>query len=104
MLIKKRIINKDDLSRKIQEGVGEISSIVKRTLGPGGLPIIIERIGQALDGTPLAPKITKDGVSVADECSSIDPEKDLIIQSVKAICRKTNSVAGDGTTTAIVLG
>jgi len=100
----KKILEKEVLFPKIVEGMAEIASIVKRTLGPGGLPIIIQRIGQALDGSPLAPKITKDGVSVANECFSDDPEKDLIIQSVKAICQKTNKMAGDGTTTAIVLG
>ena len=100
----KRIINKDNLRPKIVEGMREIASIVKRTLGPGGLPIIIERSGQAQDGSPLGPRITKDGVSVANECFSSDKEKDLIIQSVKAICKKTNRTAGDGTTTAIVLG
>lgn len=100
----KQIIDKDTLAPKIIAGMGEIASIVKRTLGPGGLPILIQRLGQSLDGTPLAPKITKDGVSVGDECASDDPIKDLIIQSVKAICKKTNTVAGDGTTTAIVLG
>lgn len=100
----KLIITKKDLDPKILEGMGEIASIVKRTLGPTGLPILIQRLGQALDGSPLSPKITKDGVSVAEECASIDPQKDLIIQSVKAICKKTNDDAGDGTTTAIVLG
>ena len=100
----KKIINKKELQPKIIEGMEEIASIVKRTLGPGGLPIMIERSGQAQDGSPLSPRITKDGVSVANECFSDDPEKDLVIQSVKAICRKTNRVAGDGTTTAIVLG
>jgi chaperonin GroEL len=100
----KRIINKEALAPKIIEGVTEIAAIVKRTLGPGGLPILIQRIGQQPNGDPLGPKITKDGVSVADECFSPDPEKDLVIQAVKSICRRTNSVAGDGTTTAIVLG
>lgn len=100
----KKIIDKDELAPKIVEGVSKIAAPVKRTLGPGGLPILIERVGQQLNGDPLGPKITKDGVSVADECYDSDPEIDLIIQAVKAICRKTNTVAGDGTTTAIVLG
>ena len=90
----KKIINKNDLHPKIIDGMEEIASIVKRTLGPGGLPIIIERSGQAQDGSPLGPRITKDGVSVANECFSEDPEKDLIIQAVKSICKKTNRVAG----------
>lgn len=100
----KRIINKESLAPKIIKGVTEIAGVVKRTLGPGGLPILIQRVGQQPNGDPLGPKITKDGVSVADECFSPDPETDLIMQAVKSICRRTNSIAGDGTTTAIVLG
>lgn len=100
----KRILSKEQLTPKMIEGMREIAGVVKQTLGPGGLPIILERRGQQLNGDPLGPKATKDGVSVADECGSSDAEKDLIIQSVKAICRKTNTVVGDGTTTAIVLG
>lgn len=100
----KKIIGREELIPKIIEGISEISQVVKTTLGPGGLPILIERQGQALNGDPIGPKITKDGVSVADECGSDDPVKDLVIQAVKHICKKTNTVAGDGTTTAIVLG
>lgn len=100
----KKIITKDDLASSKINGLKQIAGIVKRTLGPGGLPILIQRLGQTLEGTPLGPKITKDGVSVADECSSPIEEEDIIIQAVKGICRKTVSVAGDGTTTAVVLG
>lgn len=100
----KQIIEVQNLSEPKLAGMSKLANIVKRTLGPGGLPIIIGRLGQALDGTPLGPKITKDGVSVAEECSSDNEVEDLIIQAVKAICRKTNTDAGDGTTTAIVLG
>lgn len=100
----KRIITRDELIAPKLAGLAQVSGIVKRTLGPGGLPIVIQRLGQALDGGMLGPKITKDGVSVAEECSSPDPAEDVIIQAVKAICKKTNTVAGDGTTTAIVLG
>jgi len=92
----KKIINKDDLRNSIVSGMQEITEIVARTLGPGGLPIIIERVGQSLNGEPLGPKITKDGVSVAEECKSEDEVTDLIIQTVKFICKKTNSVVGDG--------
>lgn len=100
----KQITHKDEMSDFISNGITKIASIVKRTLGPGGLPIMIERVGQALDGTLLGPLITKDGVTVAEECFDPDPNEDLVIQAVKAICKKTNRVAGDGTTTAIVLG
>lgn len=100
----KRIITREQLMEPKIKGLNQIAGIVKRTLGPGGLPILIERVGQALDGSPLGPKITKDGVSVADECSSPNKDEDIIIQAVKGICRKTVTAAGDGTTTAVVLG
>lgn len=100
----KKISHKEEVSPKILEGIGKIAKIVKRTLGPGGLPILIEREGITHSGDPLGPMITKDGVTVADQCFDPDPEVDLVIQTVKAICRKTNRIAGDGTTTAIVLG
>lgn len=100
----KKIVTREDLMKPKLKGLEKIAGIVKRTLGPGGLAILLQRVGESLDGTPLGPKITKDGVSVAEECASPIPEEDIIIQAVKAICRKTNTVAGDGTTTAIVLG
>lgn len=100
----KTITHKDSFSKKIETGMNEIAFIVGRTLGPGGLPILIERQGMTPTGEPLTPLITKDGVTVAGECSNPDSEIDLVIQTVKAICSKTNRVAGDGTTTAIVLG
>lgn len=100
----KKIVTREQLMEPKLKGLAQIAGIVKRTLGPGGLPILIERVGQALDGSPLGPKITKDGVSVADECSSPNKEEDIIIQAVKGICKKTVNIAGDGTTTAVVLG
>jgi len=85
----KKIIDRHSLRDPRYSGVTKLAGIVKRTLGPGGLPIIIERVGQSLDGTPLGPKITKDGVSVAEECGSADKMEDVVIQAVKSICRKT---------------
>lgn len=100
----KQIVTVEELLGPKLSGMAKLAGIVKRTLGPGGLPIILARVGQALDGSPLGPKITKDGVSVAEECASENEMEDIIIQAVKAICKKTNTDAGDGTTTAIVLG
>lgn len=100
----KRIVNEKDLRQPLLDGVEKIASIVKRTLGPGGRPVIIERLGQSLDGSPLPPKLTKDGVSVALECSDPDKVVDAVIQTIKNICKKTNADSGDGTTSAIVLG
>lgn len=103
-MLTKKITSKEEMFVKLKEGISLIAAIVKRTLGPGGLPILIERAGQNLEGDPLEPMITKDGVTVAGECWHPDAEVDLTIQTVKAICKKTNRIAGDGTTTAIVLG
>lgn len=100
----RHILTRSEASAAIREGLVEISAIVKQTLGPGGLPVLIERKGQALNGDPLQPLITKDGVTVASHCFVKNPNADLIMQTVKAICQKTNQIAGDGTTTAIVLG
>lgn len=102
--MQKQMVSAEELIAPKLMGVGKLARIVKKTLGPGGLPIIIQRMGQALDGSPLGPKITKDGVSVAEECASADPIEDVVIQAVKGICKKTVEIAGDGTTTAIVLG
>jgi len=99
-----RIVTNDELQPKISEALGQIASIVKATLGPGGRTILIERQGEALDGSPLSPRMTKDGVSVALACRSLDEQVDIVMQTVKNICKKTNQDAGDGTTTAIVLG
>lgn len=100
----KTISDKSLMEGKIKQGMQKIASVVKRTLGPGGLTIFIERHGQALNGEPLAPILTKDGVTVARECRDPDAQIDLVIQAVQEICNKTNKIAGDGTTTAIVLG
>lgn len=100
----KSITEKGTFFDSLNDGISMVASIVKRTLGPGGLPILIERVGQNLEGDPLEPMITKDGVTVASECAHEDERVDVVIQTVKAICKKTNTLAGDGTTTAIVLG
>lgn len=102
--MQKKILTKDEMQNPLKQGMDKLANIVKATLGPGGRTIMIQRQGQALDGTPLSPKLTKDGVSVAEQCADKDESIDVVIQTVKNICKKTNSDAGDGTTTAIVLG
>lgn len=100
----KKITQGFEVALNVEAGTNKIADIVAKTLGPGGLPILIERRGQQLNGEPLPPMITKDGVTVASECFDEDAEVDAVIQTIKDICRKTNNIAGDGTTTAIVLG
>lgn len=100
----KQIVTAAQLLEPKMKAMSTMADIVKRTLGPGGLTIVLQRVGQALDGSPLGPKLTKDGVSVAEECASNDPIEDVVMQAIKGICKKTLENAGDGTTTAIVLG
>jgi len=103
-MIKRKILSKEEMKKPILEGFTKMADIVAQTLGPGGLPILIQRQGQMPNGDPLGPMITKDGVTVANECYDSNAEVDVVLQAIKDICRKTNRMVGDGTTTAIVLG
>jgi len=78
------------------EGVNTLADAVQVTLGPKGRNAIIAQ--------PYgAPKITKDGVTVAKSIDFEDPFEDMGAQLIKSVASKTNDVAGDGTTTATVL-
>lgn len=81
---------------KILTGVTQLADAVKVTLGPKGRNVIIE-------SSYGAPKITKDGVSVAKEISLDDRFENMGAQMVKEVASRTAEKAGDGTTTAIVL-
>tara|TARA_R110002020_G_scaffold109500_1_gene253382 strand:- start:3534 stop:5087 length:1554 start_codon:yes stop_codon:yes gene_type:complete len=84
------------LSGKIIEGVDILADNVASTLGPRGRNVII----QQADKRPI---ITKDGVTVAEFVDLEDPFMNVGAQIIKQAARRTNSVAGDGTTTATVL-
>lgn len=99
----KKILNADESKEKALETITEIARVVKATLGPGGNPIIIQQLGSAMDGTPLKPLITKDGVTVAENIRYRDPGKDSIAQAILQVAQNTVRQVGDGTTTAIVL-
>ena len=87
----------DDAARRpIAEGVAKLARAVKSTLGPRCRNVVLDK-GWG------APKVTKDGVTVAEDVALEDPEENLGAQLVKEAASKTNSVAGDGTTTATVL-
>lgn len=93
-----KIINDKDVFRgQVVRASKALAVPVAATLGPDGLPILIKQY----EGKP--PKITKDGVTVANSIFLGDPNVDTIIQAIKEASRKTNDEAGDGTTTAIVL-
>lgn len=81
---------------KMLRGVDTLANAVKVTLGPKGRNVV-------LDKAFGAPRITKDGVSVAKEIELEDKFENMGAQMVKEVASKTNDIAGDGTTTATVL-
>ena len=86
----------DDARRRMLRGVDTLAHAVKITLGPKGRNVI-------LDKSYGAPRITKDGVTVAKEIELSDKFENMGAQMVREVASKTNDIAGDGTTTAIVL-
>ncbi|TPG46474.1 chaperonin GroEL [Roseomonas nepalensis] len=87
----------EDARKRMLRGVNTLSDAVKVTLGPKGRNVV-------LDKSYGAPRITKDGVSVAKEIELADKFENMGAQMLREVASKTNDVAGDGTTTAIVLG
>jgi chaperonin GroEL len=87
----------DDARLKMLNGVNILANAVKATLGPKGRNVILER-------SYGAPTVTKDGVSVAKEIELKDKLENMGAQMLKEVASKTSDVAGDGTTTATVLG
>jgi chaperonin GroEL len=86
----------DDSRQRMLRGVDVLAAAVKVTLGPKGRNVI-------LDKSYGAPRITKDGVTVAREIELSDKFENMGAQMVREVASKTNDIAGDGTTTAIVL-
>ena len=85
-----------DARERILNGVNTLADAVKVTLGPKGRNVV-------LDKSFGAPRITKDGVSVAKEIELKDKYENMGAQMLREVASKTNDVAGDGTTTATVL-
>lgn len=92
----KQIKFKEEARAKILQGVRTLSSAVKKTLGPKGLNVIIDK-------SYGVPHITKDGVTVAKEIELDEKFENMGAQMVKEVASKTADKAGDGTTTATVL-
>ena len=86
----------EDARRGMERGLNLLADTVKVTLGPKGRNVV-------LDKKWGAPTITKDGVSVAKEIDLEDPFERIGAELVKEVAKKTDDVAGDGTTTATVL-
>ena len=85
-----------DAREKMLRGVDILANAVKVTLGPKGRNVVIEK-------SFGAPRISKDGVTVAKEIELADKFENMGAQMVREVASKTNDVAGDGTTTATVL-
>ena len=93
----KRVRFDDDARARLLKGANLIADAVKVTLGPKGRNVVIEQAGKP-------PIVTKDGVTVAKSINIRDRFENLGVQLLKEAASRTNDVAGDGTTTATVLG
>ncbi|MCC6001182.1 MAG: chaperonin GroEL, partial [Pararhodobacter sp.] len=85
-----------DARDRMLRGVNILADAVKTTLGPKGRNVVVEK-------SFGAPRITKDGVTVAKEIELTDKFENMGAQMVKEVASRTNDEAGDGTTTATVL-
>ena len=92
----KIMIHGNDARRALAHGVQKLSAAVESTLGPMGMNAMIDRPM----GTPI---ISRDGVSIASEIELFDRFENMGAQVVREVSMQTNDVAGDGTTTSIVL-
>ncbi|HAC92349.1 MAG TPA: molecular chaperone GroEL, partial [Planctomycetaceae bacterium] len=92
----KQMVFDDEARQSLLAGVSKLARAVKSTLGPRGRNAVLDK-GWG------SPKVTKDGVTVAEDIDLDDPYENLGAQLVKEAASKTNDVAGDGTTTATVL-
>ncbi len=92
----KQLAFREEARRHLKAGVDKMAEAVKTTLGPKGRNV-------ALDKKYGAPTVTHDGVTVAKDIELADPYENMGAQLLKEAATKTNDVAGDGTTTAIVL-
>ena len=92
----KQMVFEDEARQSLAAGISKLTRAVRSTLGPRGRNAVLDK-GWG------APKVTKDGVAVAEDVDLDDPYENLGVQLVKEAATKTNDVAGDGTTTATVL-
>src|SRR5690348_6678733 len=92
----KQIAYDEEARRGLERGLNALADAVKVTLGPKGRNVVLEKKWGA-------PTITNDGVSIAKEIELEDPYEKIGAELVKEVAKKTDDVAGDGTTTATVL-
>src|ERR1700677_2232715 len=92
----KTIAYDEEARRGLERGMNQLADAVRVTLGPKGRNVVLEKKWGA-------PTITNDGVSIAKEIELEDPYERIGAELVKEVAKKTDDVAGDGTTTATVL-
>jgi chaperonin GroEL len=95
--VAKQLLFEEEARRSLKRGVDKMADAVKVTLGPKGRYAL-------LDKKFGAPTITNDGVTIARDIELEDPYENMGAQLLEEVATKTNDVAGDGTTTSIVLG
>ncbi len=93
----KQLLFDEQARQALRDGIDALADAVKMTLGPKGRNVV-------LDKSFGAPTITNDGVTIAKDIELSAPFENIGAQLAKEIASKTNDVAGDGTTTATVLG
>ena len=92
----KKIIYNEEARKALKKGVDAVADAVKITIGPRGRNVVLDK-GYG------APMITNDGVSIAKEITLKDKFENMGAEIVKEVATKTNDVAGDGTTTSVIL-
>src|SRR3989475_1803259 len=92
----KQIAYSENARRALEAGMNKLADAVRVTLGPKGRNVVLEKKWGA-------PTITNDGVSIAKEIDLEDPYEKIGAELDKEVAKKTDDVAGDGTTTATVL-
>ena len=92
----KQILSGENARRALKSGVDKVANAVKITIGPRGRNVVLDK-GYG------APTITNDGVSIAKEITLPDKMENMGAEIVKEVAGKTDDLAGDGTTTAVIL-
>ena len=97
LTLSKQLIFDETARRSLKRGIDKLADAVKVTIGPKGRNVV-------LDKKFGSPTITNDGVTIARDIELDDPFENMGAQLLKEVATKTDDVAGDGTTTAVVLG
>jgi chaperonin GroEL len=92
----KRVSFKEDSRRALVRGINKVADAVRVTLGPKGRNVVLER-------NYGAPEIVNDGVTIAREISLRDPEENVGAKLIQEVASKSDSKAGDGTTTSTIM-